>query len=419
MAETPSAPGTTPVSDHRPVPRGVLPLGIQTWLMVGLAGGMLLIILVAGRPTPSPRQATTAPVPAPSPDRVRDYQQRLRALEAQAMQEDQSAPSSAAPSSSNPERQSTAGEDALAAERKRRDYESRFASNIAFSRRSGTDKPGGAEATAGPTPTAERSGGTSPSIDEVADAVVRATARVNRAVATPPLSVQASESVAANESQPAPTQRSPRAGRTAPISAAGSVHRLPEGTLIDTALTNELEGSMAGPVKCLVTTDVYSPDGQHVLIPRGAFVLGQSKPVQATGETRLAVAFHRLVWPDGRTTYSLDQYPGLNQNGDAGLHDRVNQHYWSIFGAAAAVGLVNGFAQAVGAASANVGNGDRTVIVSGGAAESTAQATMQVMNRFLNRLPTVTIRKGHRVQIYLTSDLDLPVYEASQLPRAF
>ena len=30
------------------------------------------------------------------------------------------------------------------------------------------------------------------------------------------------------------------------------------------------------------------------------------------------------------------------------------------------------------------------------------------MNRFLNRLPTITIREGHRVKVYLTSDLSCP-----------
>ena len=34
------------------------------------------------------------------------------------------------------------------------------------------------------------------------------------------------------------------------------------------------------------------------------------------------------------------------------------------------------------------------------------------MNRFLNRLPTITIREGHRVKVYLTSDLELPAYVA-------
>ena len=34
------------------------------------------------------------------------------------------------------------------------------------------------------------------------------------------------------------------------------------------------------------------------------------------------------------------------------------------------------------------------------------------MGRYLNRLPSVTIREGHRVKVYLTGDLQLPVYQA-------
>ena len=63
--------------------------------------------------------------------------------------------------------------------------------------------------------------------------------------------------------------------------------------------------------------------------------------------------------------------------------------------------------------------GDRTVVIAGGVGDATSQATLQVMNRFLNRLPTITIREGHRVKVYLTSDLDLPAYVASGVPTPF
>jgi type IV secretion system protein VirB10 len=52
------------------------------------------------------------------------------------------------------------------------------------------------------------------------------------------------------------------------------------------------------------------------------------------------------------------------------------------------------------------------VIIAGSGVDTAAQATTQVMNRFLNRLPTITIREGHRVKVYLTGDLDLPAYES-------
>src|SRR5438876_3319540 len=88
MADTTSAPATTPVTDRRPVPRGVLPRGIQTWVMAGIAGVMVLIIFVAGRPDPPARSAAVASAAAaPSADRLREYQDRLRLMETRAAQE--------------------------------------------------------------------------------------------------------------------------------------------------------------------------------------------------------------------------------------------------------------------------------------------------------------------------------------------
>ena len=134
----------------------------------------------------------------------------------------------------------------------------------------------------------------------------------------------------------------------------------------------------------------------------------------AGDESRLAVAFDRLILPDGRT-YPLEQFMGLNQIGDAGLRDQVNQHYRSTFGASAAIGLISGLAQVLGSAGGSRVSGDRTVVVASGTAEATSQATAQTMNRFLNRLPTITIREGHRVKVYLTSDLELPGFTVTGL----
>ena len=92
-----------------------------------------------------------------------------------------------------------------------------------------------------------------------------------------------------------------------------------EGTVIETVLVTRLNGTQAGPVTCLVTTPVYSADRQHVLIPAGARVLGNSSPVQTWGDSRLAVSFHRLLMPDGHT-YSLDTFHALDQVGEAGVH---------------------------------------------------------------------------------------------------
>ena len=389
--------------------------------MAGLALGMLAIMLIVGRPDPPARPAAaTAPAVVPSADRVRDYQDRLRAVEAQAMRDVQaSAPTPQIAPSRYEEPGSPPPQDPIDAERKRREYESLFASNVALSRRPEAERPDVGRQFSNRT---ERTTPDSlnPSVDDIADAVLRATTRAGGLQSAPPtgLGQTTSPPAASVAATPAQGAEPKTPAQTDPISAAGPLHRLLEGTIIDTVLTNRLDGSSASPVNCLVTNAVYSHSGRHVVIPAGARILGQTSPVQGFGEARLAVAFHRLLMPDGRT-YRLDRFLGLNQIGDAGLRDKVNNHYLSTFGAAAAVGLISGLSQYLGSAGLAQGDGDRTIVIAGGVGDATSQATLQVMSRFLNRLPTITIREGHRVKVYLTSDLELPAYASPDIVNRF
>ena len=48
------------------------------------------------------------------------------------------------------------------------------------------------------------------------------------------------------------------------------------------------------------------------------------------------------------------------------------------------------------------------------AGASLATSTSRVLDRYLNVLPTITIREGFRIKVYLTNDLELPAYEQGQ-----
>ena len=415
---TDTVPGTAQVTDHRQTPRGVLPRRTQMWLLIGLAFGILAIIVFAGKPEPAARPVATSPSQPPvlTADRLRDYQDRLRVLDERARQEPVTQPLLSGSTTRYNDPPATAAPDALEAERRRREYESLFASNLVMSRRPEAQQlvnAGNAVSRAQPTGLTNDGRPAPPSLDDVANAVMRASARYASATtASPATSAVADGSLNSLTTAPGPDSPTTKArpATTGPITSTGPLHRILEGTVIETVLTNRLDGSVAAPLNCLVTTPVYSHDGQYILIPAGSRVLGETKPVQGFGETRLAVGFNRLALPDGRT-YRLDQFTGLNDIGDAGLRDQVNQHYRSTFGASAAVGLLTGFAQYLGSAGLNRGAGDRTVVIAGNVGDATAQATAQTMNRFLNRLPTITIREGHRVKVYLTSDLELPAYD--------
>jgi len=179
-----------------------------------------------------------------------------------------------------------------------------------------------------------------------------------------------------------------------------------EGTVIESVLINRIDGTFQGPVHCLVTNPVYSLNRQGVVIPAGARVLGTASPVQGWGERRLAISFHRLVMPDG-STHSLDAFPGLNQIGETGLHDQVNRHYFQVFGASLAIGAISGLAQFGTRSGFDQSASDASRQAAGA---SLATSTARVLDRYLNVLPTITIREGHRIKIVLTADLHLPLY---------
>ena len=152
------------------------------------------------------------------------------------------------------------------------------------------------------------------------------------------------------------------------------------------------------PDRCspLVSVPFYSADRQRVLIPRGTRVVGTARAVQDPDQSRLAVAFHRLLLPDG--SWIDLEFTGLNQAGEGALQDQVDRHYFSTFAAAGAIGVVSGLALA----------GGSPFGLRAGVGQGLGQSATSVLDRFLNRLPTLTIRAGHRLRIWFTSDVLVP-----------
>ena len=177
--------------------------------------------------------------------------------------------------------------------------------------------------------------------------------------------------------------------------------RIHEGSFLEAALVTQLSGDFPGPVLAVVSVPFYSADRQRVLVPRGARVIGTARAVSHQDQSRLAVSFHRLILPDGRWV-SLE-FHGLNQLGEGALKDQVDRHYFSLFAAVGAVGVLGGLTAARGNPYEGGAAGFRA-----GAGQGLGQAATRILDRFLNRLPTITIRAGHRLRVWFTSDVLVP-----------
>lgn len=430
-----------PIQEKAPKPPGLLPKHVQSWLIVGLAVLMVVIMWLTSPKKPqTPAKSNPAVSQAPAPLQVNEaeiaeLQTRIGELQrqevvAQNALAQQTKLLGNAPSGSQTNQPAETGnnapsrsEDPIQAERKKREYLSLFASNVALSYR----KNAVASEPNGSAPEAQSPNSANPapppSVLDMAQiaqllkamqppVAAQLPAAPQPGVASPALGRSASASPTEAEHDTKEVTKPAAAPSGTAGVAAGKTHILFEGTILEGVLINRLDGSFVGPVECLLSDDIYSHDRQHLLIPAGTKILGEAKRVEALGQTRLAVAFHRLILPDGYSV-SLDQFKGLDQIGDTGLRDKVNNHYLRIFGVSLAIGALGAVAE----------TGTGSVFTDSGSdlmrqqfASSTAQSSEQILDRFLNILPTVTIREGHRVKVYLSGDLALPDYNDHKMP---
>ena len=408
--DQPTAPAS--IQEKAPKPPGLLPKNVQSWLLIGLAFLMVAIMWLTGAKKPQTAAKTSfTPLPVEAPlevneakiaemqNRIQDLQrQQLLAQTALAQQTRQLGP---------PERDTTESEetgafgaagqrppeDPIEAERKRRAYVSLFSSNVALSYRKTLASPAVPAGEANPLVPVP------PLFKEIEPA----------SISSAPAHNDSAETTKDRKEEP----KNPAAASAAFVNrAAGKTYVLFEGTILETVLINRLDGSFAGPVECLLSTDVYSNDRQNLLVPAGSKLLGETRKVDAFGQTRLAVVFHRLLMPDGYSV-SLDGFKGLNQTGDTGLRDQVNNHYLRIFGVSLAIGALGAVA-AGGTSGALTANGGD--LMRQGFAQTTAQSSAQILDKFLNVMPTVTIHEGHRVKVYFAGDLALPYYLNHKMP---
>ena len=202
-------------------------------------------------------------------------------------------------------------------------------------------------------------------------------------------------------------QHSPKnPGRVTTPADPEGFERIHEGSFLEGALITQLSGDFPRPVLAQVSVPFYSSDRQRILMPRGTRAIGTAQAVTDRDQTGLAVGFHRLILPDGRWV-SL-KFDGLDQVGTTALKDKVNRHYVQMFAAAGAVGILSGLTLQGSNPYAGGVQGFRA-----GAGQGFGQGATQIMQRFLNRLPTITIRAGHRLRIWFTADVLIPAKSRS------
>ena len=190
------------------------------------------------------------------------------------------------------------------------------------------------------------------------------------------------------------------------LSAPASPYVLQAGSVIAAALITGVRSDLPGQITAQVTQNVYdSPTGRALLIPQGARLIGTYDSEVSVGQTRVLLAWDRLILPDGRSI-ALERQPGADGAGQAGLQDQTDNH-WGAMAKAALLSTLLG----VGAELGSDSDGDLVRALRRGMQDTVNQTGQQVVRRQLDVQPTLTLRPGLPLRVLVTRDLVLEPFK--------
>ena len=187
-------------------------------------------------------------------------------------------------------------------------------------------------------------------------------------------------------------------------------YELKAGSVIPAVLVTGLNSDLPGDVVAQVSRDVYDSQQQRFLIvPKGTRLLGKYSSDVAFGQSRALVAWTRMIYPDGRSV-SLPGFNGVDLQGMTGLSDGVNRHLLAAFASAGAVAVLGAGVQ-IAANSGDDGLGDEQSPQQAVAAQialEISRVATELLERNIDRQPTITVRPGFRFSVFVNRDLALP-----------
>ncbi len=188
--------------------------------------------------------------------------------------------------------------------------------------------------------------------------------------------------------------------------APRTAFELRAGFVIPATLISGINSELPGQIVAQISQDVYdTPTGRHKLIPQGARLVGSYSAELVYGQSRLLIAWQRIVFPDGKTM-DIGAMPGADGAGFSGFKDQVNNHFLRLLSSAF---LMSAVTAGIAISQPEQHNLNTRPSTSGAMSEALGQqlgqVTAQLIAKNLNIAPTLQIRPGFRFNVIVTKDL--------------
>jgi len=182
------------------------------------------------------------------------------------------------------------------------------------------------------------------------------------------------------------------------------------GTSISAVLLTGINSDLPGVITGQVAETVYDTvTGKHVLIPQGSTLIGEYDSRVTYGQERVLFVWTRVRFPNGNSI-SLEGMPGTDLSGFAGIRDKVDNHWWKLAQGVVLGSLLGAVAQESYGGGLSAANPSLSQLAAAGAAQNINSAGQQIVQKDLQVQPTLVIRPGQRVAVFVTKDIELPPY---------
>ena len=188
---------------------------------------------------------------------------------------------------------------------------------------------------------------------------------------------------------------------------------LPKGSYIGCSLKTKLISTIQGGLACTVSNDIYSSNGNVLLIEKGSTVTGMFKSGQIDdGTDRLFV-----IWQEIRTPNNLviPIYSGASDElGGSGIEGWVDHKWMLRFGSAVLLSIVDDSFNVLAYKATN-SNNNNNIDYTENTRENAKNMANTALEKFIDIKPTLYKNQGDVVGIYVNRDVDFSkVYKLSK-----
>lgn len=180
------------------------------------------------------------------------------------------------------------------------------------------------------------------------------------------------------------------------------------GAVIPATLITGINSELGGQILGQVSQDVFdTATGDYLLIPQGSRLIGLYSSSVAYGQSRVLVAWQRIIFPDGKA-FDVGSMSGADSAGYAGFNDKVDNHYVRLFASAFLMSAITAgitYSQNRWNSSGSSNNQRAGDALSEALGQQLGSVTSQLIQKNLNISPTLTIREGFRFNVVVSKDL--------------